>query len=44
MKTYIVFTDFSKREIIARHKKEAVSIFKNKLKNLISKNDKITII
>ncbi len=44
MKTYVVFTDFSKREIEARNKKEAVSIFKNKLKNLISKNDKIAII
>lgn len=44
MKTYIVFTDFSKREIEARNKKEAVRIFKNKLKNLISKNDKITVL
>ena len=44
MKTYIVFTDFSKREITARNKKEAVKIFKNQLKSLISKNDKITVL
>jgi len=44
MKTYVVSTDFSKREINARNKKEAVNVFKNKLKSLISKNDKITII
>ena len=41
MKTYVVSTDFSKREIQARNKKEAVSIFKAQLKGLITKNDKI---
>ena len=44
MKTYVVSTDFSKREIEARSKKEAVKIFKSQLKSLISKNDKIAII
>ena len=44
MKTYVVFTDFSKREIEARSKKEAIKIFKSQLKSLISKNDKITVL
>ena len=44
MKTYIVFTDFSKREISARNRKEAVSIFKSQVKGLISRNDKIKVL
>ena len=44
MKTYVVSTDFSKREIQARNKKEAVSIFKFQVKGLISKNDKIKVL
>ena len=44
MKIYIVSTDFSKREIQARNRKEAVSIFKSQVKGLISRNDKIAII
>ena len=46
MKTriYYVSTTFSSREICARNKKEAISIFREQLKGLISKNDKITII
>ena len=43
-RTYFVSTTFSSREINARNKREAISIFKEQLKGLISKNDKITII
>lgn len=42
-KVYIVSTDFSKREINARNKKEAINIFKSQMKNLISFNDKIKV-
>jgi len=45
MKTriYIVCTDFSKREICARSKKEAKEIFKAQLKGLISGVDRIIV-
>ena len=43
MKTLIVSTQFSSREITARSKKEAIQIFKAQLKGLISENDKITV-
>lgn len=42
-KLYKVSTDFSKREIIARSKREAVMFFKQQLKNFISDTDKIAI-
>ena len=40
---YKVSSAFSTREINARSKKEAISIFKKQLGNLITDNDKITI-
>lgn len=43
IKNYIVSTEFSSREITARNKKEAKSIFKSQLKGLISDNDKIKV-
>ncbi len=42
-KLYKVSTEFSSREINARSKKEAISIFRSELKTLISDNDKITV-
>ena len=42
-KIYVVSTDFSKREIFARNKKEAVKFFRAALKGLISNNDQITV-
>ena len=42
-KLYKVSSAFSSREINARSKKEAISIFKKQLGNLITGNDKITI-
>lgn len=43
VKNYIVSAACSKREIQARNKKEAISIFKTQVKGLISENDKIII-
>ena len=43
IKLYKVNTRFSSREINARSKKEAITIFKAQLKGLISENDKITV-
>ena len=43
MKTYIVSTTFSSRQIQARNKKEAIQLFKQQLRGLISDNDKITV-
>ena len=43
MKTYIVSTTFSSRQIQARNKKEAIKLFKQQLRGLISDNDKITV-
>ena len=42
-KIYVVSTNFSKREILARNKKEAVMFFRQQLKNFISDTDKITV-
>ena len=43
VKNYTVSTDFSKRNIQARSKKEAIELFKLQLGVLISANDKITV-
>lgn len=43
IKTYVVRTEFSTREIQARSKSEAVSIFRAQLKTLVSASDKITV-
>lgn len=45
MKTYlfVVETNYSKREIFARSKKEAVETFKKQLGTYISSTDKITV-
>lgn len=43
VKNYSVSTDFSSRNIQARSKKEAIFLFKQQLKGLISDNDKITV-
>ena len=43
VKVYVVSTTFSSRQIMARNKKEAIKLFKQQLKNLVSDNDKITV-
>lgn len=43
VKTYVVCTDFSYREIQARNKAEAVKIFKKAMKGLISREDRIQV-
>ena len=43
IKLYHVSTFFSARDIQARNKKEAISLFKQQLGNLISDSDKINI-
>jgi hypothetical protein len=43
IKTYVVSTNFSSREIQARNKAEALRIFKLQVGAFISKNDKIKI-
>jgi predicted type IV restriction endonuclease len=40
---YIVESNFSRREIIARSKKEAKEMFKQQLKGFITDNDRITV-
>jgi len=42
-KLFKVSTLFSTREVNARNKKEAVSIFRSMLKTLVSDTDKITV-
>ena len=42
-KLYKVSSAFSSREINARTKKEAISIFRQQLGNLISESDKIKV-
>ena len=42
-KLYKVSTQFSSREINARTKKEAISIFRYQVGNLISESDKIKV-
>jgi len=43
IKFYKVSTTFSSREINARSKNEAASIFKAQLKNLVSDSDQISV-
>ena len=43
IKIYVVETDFSRRDIFARSKKEAIEIFRKEMKNLVTDNDKITV-
>lgn len=42
-KLYKVSSAFSAREINARNKKEAISIFRKQLGSLVSNNDKINV-
>ena len=42
-KLYKVSTQFSSREVNARTKKEAISIFRSQLGNLVSESDKIKV-
>ena len=44
VKIYVVETSFSRREISARSKKEAIEIFRREMKNLVTDNDTITVI
>lgn len=44
IKLYRVSAACSVREINARSEKEVIEIFKKQVKNLISENDKITVI
>ena len=44
IKLFKVSTKFSSREVNARTKKEAITIFKSQLGNMISKSDKIIVL
>lgn len=43
VKTYIVSVMFSSMEVQARNKPEAIRIFRQQMKGLISENDKIIV-
>ena len=42
-KIYVVSTNFSRREIQARSRKEAIEMFRRQLGNYVSDTDKITV-
>lgn len=43
IKTYIVTSGISRREIKARNKKEAAQLFRQQLKGVISEKDKVIV-